>query len=186
MIVEFNGQRVESAQDLISKVAAATPDQTVSIGYLRENGANLESKNGDGQNLANGRQTDRCIDEQRPPKAAHRRHKAEQKPFGLTLAELTPMLAANYKLEGLKGLVVKEINPASFIADVKNSIGDEALGEGDLIQRINRVNVTDLKTFTQIVAKLKVGDPVVLHVISYIQSRQSGRPQLKIVQFTVK
>jgi len=108
----------------------------------------------------------------------------EQKPFGLTLAELTPTLGATYKLEGLKGLVVREINPTSFIADVKNSLGGDALGEGDLIQRINRVTVIDLKTFNETVSKLKVGDAVVLHVMAY--NPQTRMPQLKIVQFTVK
>ena len=93
------------------------------------------------------------------------------------------MATAN-NLEGQKGLLVKEINPSSFIADVKSSTGNQALGEGDLIQRINRINVTDLKAFTQIVAKLKVGDPVVLHVLTY--NPALAATQLKIIQFTVK
>ena len=184
VIVEFNGQRVESAQDLIAKVAAATPDQTVAIVYLRENGANLEKKTASAK-LGERPTVDRAMDDQ-----GERRKlpldvtTAEQKPFGLTLNELTPALAATNKFGGQKGLLVTEINPASFIADVRNSNGNEALGAGDLIQRINRVNVTDLKAFTQIVSKLKVGDPVVLHVISYNPAQRS--PELKIVQFTVK
>ena len=39
------------------------------------------------------------------------------------------------------------------------------LGEGDLIQRINRVPVTDVKSFTAMVNKLKAGDPVVLQIL---------------------
>ena len=108
----------------------------------------------------------------------------DAKPFGLTLSELTPALATQYKLDGLKGLVIKDVNPASFIADVRNSSGNEALGEGDLIQRINRVTVTDLKEFSAIVAKLKAGDPVVLQVMSYNPVLRT--PQMKVVQFTVK
>jgi hypothetical protein len=54
-------------------------------------------------------------------------------PFGLTLIELTPQLAAVYKVEGEKGLIIKNINQASFIADVKNSNGTDAFREGDLI-----------------------------------------------------
>jgi len=102
----------------------------------------------------------------------------------MTLTEMTPTLAEQYKLEGLKGLVVKEINQASFIADVKNANGTDALIEGDLIQRINRLTVTDLKSFNEVVARLKIGDPVVLHVLSY--NSQARVAQLKIVQFTVK
>ena len=107
-----------------------------------------------------------------------------QTPFGLTLTELTPALAATYKLDGQKGLVVRDINPASFIADVKMSDGNDALDEGDLIQRINRLNVLDLRSFNDVVAKLKAGDAVVLEVISY--NRVTRTPQLKIVQFTVQ
>ena len=110
--------------------------------------------------------------------------KLETKPFGLTLAELTPTLAVTYKLEGQKGLVVKEINPKSFIADILNDRGFNALVPGDLIQRINRVNVADQKTFGEIVSKLKIGDPVVLQVMAY--DPQIRAPRMKIVQFTVK
>ena len=49
---------------------------------------------------------------------------------------------------------------------------------------VNRTNVTDLKSFTEAVAKLRAGDAVVLYVISYDIRVRS--PQLKIVQFTVK
>lgn len=184
IIVEFNGQPVVNAQDLISKVASSPPDQAITLGFLRENGSNLEKR------------TVTVTLTERPSRASagdennDRRVlpvdgiKPELKPFGLTLAEITPALAAQYKLEGQKGLIVKEINPASFIADVKNSTGGDALDEGDLIQRINRVNVVELKAFNEVVGKLKVGDPVVMHVLTYNPALRS--PQLKIVQFTVR
>ena len=183
VIIEFNGQRVENEQDLIARVAATGPDQTVSISYLRDNGASLDKKTATvklGERPAAIR-ADEPSDRRKLPLDGTN---AEQKPFGLTLNELTPILATANKLEGQKGLLVKEVNPASFIADVRNSNGNEALGPGDLIQRINRVNVTDLKTFTQIVAKLKVGDPVVLNVIAY--NPVLGATEMKILQFTVK
>ena len=183
VIVEFNGQKVESSQDLIKKVAATPPDQTVTIKYMRENGANLEAR------TASAKLSERPTASMTAEDGERRKLPidgiiTEQKPFGLTLAEMTPILATTYKLSGQKGLVVKEINPQSFIADVRNASGFEALGEGDLIQRINRVTVTDLKMFSEIVTKLKVGDPVVLQVISYNPALQAT--QMKIVQFTVK
>jgi S1-C subfamily serine protease len=163
-------------------VAGSQPDQAVPVVYLREAGANLHRRTALiklGERPSRNRAAN---DGNRtmPTNDA----KADQKPFGLTLTELTPILAAKYKLEGLKGLVVKEINPASFIADVKNSVGGVALGEGDLIQRINRVSVTDLKSFTEVVSKLKVGDAVVLHVRAY--NPQTQAVQFEIVQFTVR
>jgi serine protease Do len=184
VLLAFNGQPLADAQDLIAKVAGSGPDRSVTLDYLRENGANVEHRS------AMLKLAERPADERVAPDDPDRRKLPvdppadDQKPFGLTLSPLTPTLAATYKLAGVKGLLVKEVNPASFIADVKNSFGFGALGEGDLIQRINRVEVTDLKTFSQIVSKLKVGDPVVLHVVSFNPAR--GEPQLKIVQFTVK
>ena len=127
---------------------------------------------------------DRRVDDGTPTKLPLDRTNGESKPFGLTLTELTPALAATYKLEGQKGLIVKEINPESYIADVKASNGGDALGEGDLIQRINRVSVTDAKTFGESVSRLKKGDAVVLHVLTYDLRTRS--PQFKIVQFTVQ
>jgi serine protease Do len=184
VIVEFNGQVIDNAQDLISRVAATLPDQTVTLGFLREVGPNLEKKTASiklGERPVSRTAIDDNSDRRVLPVDGT---KAEQKPFGLTLAELTPALAATYKLEGQNGLVVKEINPASFIADVKTSTGGDALYEGDLIQRINRVNATDLKAFNEVVAKLKVGDAVVLHVLTYNPALRAT--QLKIVQFTVR
>ena len=183
VIVEFNGQPINTAEELITKVAATAPDQTVAIAYFRESADKFEARTttvklaerpirgeGDGESDRRALPVDGT--------------RVEQRPFGLTLAELTPALAAQYKLEGQKGLVIRAINPASFIADVKTSTGEDAMDEGDLIQRINRVSVADLKAFTDAVLRLKVGDPVVLHVLSYDRDRRE--PKLKIVQFTVK
>jgi serine protease Do len=183
VITEVNGQSVLNAQDLISKVAATSPDQTITVGYLREVGAKMESRTATIKlgERPGSRVADDTDDRRTLPVDGS---KPEQKPFGLTLVDFTPALAASAKLEGQKGVLIKEINPVSFIADVRNSQGGIALGEGDLIQKINRVSVADVRTFTDIVAKLKVGDPVVLHVINYNPATAS--PQLKIVQFTIK
>ena len=183
VIVEFNGRRVEGAQDLIASVAATVPGESITLGFLREKGEIFETKTATvkvGERPIRPSDVDDGDRRVLPVDGV----KAEQKPFGLTLSALTPALGEKYNLEGQKGIVVKEINPASFIADVKNSFGREALGEGDLIQRINRVNITDTKAFGDLVAKLKIGDPVVLHVLFY--SPEAGATQLKIVQFTVK
>lgn len=182
IIVEFDGQKVSSAQDLIARVALTLPTQTVTIKYLREAGEAIEAGTATvklGERPGNRTSSAENADRRPMPLDA-----TDKRPFGLTLAELTPTLASTYKLTGEKGLVVTEINPASFIADVKNSAGNEALGEGDLIQRINRATVTDLKSFIDAVAKLKIGDAVVLHVLTYNPAARA--PQLKIVQFTVK
>jgi len=182
IITQFNGETVESAGDLIAKVAAARPDESITFQYLRENGANLESKTATiklGERPSTARSSVDDGERRKLPLDG-----AKEKPFGLTLIALTKPLAEKYGFTDQKGLVVTDINPASFIADVKNSVGNIALGEGDLIQRINRVPVTDLASFNDLVSKLKPGDPVVLHVLTFTPQLQGT--QLKIVQFTVR
>lgn len=182
IIVSFNGEEVKNAQDLIARVASTAPEQTVNLTYLREVGSNIERKNIAiklDERPANNRVA--AVD---APKKLPVNGKEDLKPLGLTVSELTPQLIETYKLEAEKGLLVKEISPTSFIADVKLSNGNDALTEGDLIQRINRVRVTDLKTFNEIAGKFKTGDAVVMHVLTY--NRASGTFQPKIVQFTVQ
>jgi serine protease Do len=184
VIVEFNGQKIDGAADLISKVSALGPENSVNVSYLRENGNGLDRKTASIKLGERPIRPGRSGEESSRTKLPLDKGKEDVKPFGLTLVDLTPTLAATHKLEGQKGVLVKEINPESFIADVKLSNGVEALGEGDLIQRMNRVAVTDVKTFSEAVGKLKKGDAVVLHVLTY-DVRSRGL-QLKVVQFTVQ
>ncbi|HSU24888.1 MAG TPA: trypsin-like peptidase domain-containing protein, partial [Pyrinomonadaceae bacterium] len=184
VIVEFGGKKIDNAADLIARVSAASPDEALSVVYMRENGANFEKRSAE-LRLAE-RPVQGSTGELNPDrrKIGPDANKPLGNPFGLTLSDLTPTLASSYKLEGQRGVVVKEVNPESYIADVKISNGSEAFAEGDLIRRINRVAITDLKTFNAVVSKLKTGDAVVMEVVSYSPSGRT--PQLKVVQFTVQ
>ncbi|MGI8669502.1 MAG: Do family serine endopeptidase [Aridibacter sp.] len=183
IIVSLDNVTVENAQDLITKVSSITPGKDIKIDILREAVNKLERK------IINIKLDERPNDEVLADDDTRRKlpvdgKEAEVLPFGLTLAEVTPPLAKTYRLKSEKGLIIRKIDPAGFIADIKNSLGGTALSEGDLIQRINRVPVTDLKTFTQIVGKLKVGSSVVLHIASF--DGRSRRIVPSIVQFTVQ
>lgn len=183
VIVELNGQQIESAQDLISRVSATSPENSVNVVYLRENGNSLDRRTASIRLGERPPRSSRSSEESSRTRLPLERRE-DAKPFGLTLVDLTPTLAATHKLEGQTGILVKEINPESYIADVKLSNGVDALGEGDLIQRINRVAVTNTRSFAETVAKLKKGDAVVLHVLTY--DGRNRATQLKIVQFTVQ
>lgn len=184
IILEFGGTQILNAPDLVARIAATAPEREVSVTYLREVGDNLERKTAVVR-LAERPSTDIAADDEiTPKKLPVSDTKKPIEPFGLTLIELTPQLAAVYKVEGEKGLIIKNINQASFIADVKNSNGTDAFHEGDLIQRINRQPVADLKSFNDTVSKLKKGDAVVLEVQTYDLRNRSL--QRRIVQFTVQ
>jgi serine protease Do len=182
VIVEFDGKPITSAQDLIARVSSVSPENAVNVTLMRENGANMERKT---LSLKLGeRPPRRLTTSQTTTEKVAEPVKDATKPFGLTLVELTPQVAADFQVEGQTGLFVKEISPDSRIAEVRSSTGGDAIGEGDIIQRINRALVKDAKSFNEAVAKLKKGDPVVLHVIAVDPRTKAGR--LKIVQFTVQ
>jgi serine protease Do len=185
VIVEFDGKPVESAQDLIAKVSGTTPNQAVAINYLREAGSALERRTTTlrlGERPTEARNED--DDAAAPVKLPLERKPEDTKPFGMTLVDLSPDVASLYRIDGQKGVLVKEINPESYIADVKVSTGSQALGEGDLIVKINRKPATDVKTFTALANALKPGDAVVLHVLNLSARNRTVDP--KIVQFTVQ
>jgi serine protease Do len=189
VITEFNGQPVENAQDLIAKISSTEPEKDATIAFLRETNDKLERKTVIirlSERPAIGRNR---TDEEKPTGkklTIDETQKAQAtSPWGLTLVELTTQQATTAKLEGQKGLLIKAIDPASFISDLKSTNGTgDLINEGDLIQRINRVSVTDLKTFNTMVSNLKPGDAVVMHVAVY--NRFSQRVHQKIVQFTVQ
>lgn len=184
VIIEFNGQPVENAQDLIAKISSTEPEREVSLVYLREVNNKLERKTTSIKLTERPALGKTSSDDEKPRKLTPDNKEAQMQPLGLNVVELTPQQAVTSKLEGQKGVYVKEIDPASFIADLKNSNDRQLINEGDLIQRVNRTNVTDLKTFNDVVSKLKAGDAVVLHVASF--SRATQRVQQRIVQFTIK
>ncbi|MBE7515528.1 MAG: trypsin-like peptidase domain-containing protein [Chloracidobacterium sp.] len=183
VVVEMNGSPIENANDMIAKVAAADPDKVATFVYLREAGATMERKTASvklGERPSNDEPAAADVPSRLPGKTMVE----TVKPFGLTLKELTAAASAKSRYPGQTGLLIDDIDPESYAADVRDQLGNIALAEGDLIQRINRRTVSSVKEFSDIVSKLKPGDPVVLSLLSYNQ--QIGAAQLKIVQFTVR
>jgi len=183
IVTEINGNKIESSNDMISRIAATTPDQSIAIVYYREVADKLERREISiklGERPSNDLPETDTTGRRTLPVGSP----TPAKPFGLTVAEYTDAMKETYRFGTQKGLIVRTIDLSNQIADVRNTQGDRALEEGDLIQRINRQTVTDVKTFTDIVSKLKPGDPVVLHLLTYVP--QLDATQLKIVQFTVK
>ena len=182
IIVEFNGQPVVSAQDLIQKVAGSPVGQPAALIYLRDIDGKLERRNatvvlGERPGL---QVTTKPADPVAPPKDSG--PKANLPHLGITLQEITQQLIAEKHLTGIRGLYVKEVDPNGLAADVRLAGGQPALGEGDVITRINRVPVTALADFQRVLNALKPGDPIVLNVSRY--QRDGDRIVQRIVQFT--
>ncbi len=183
VVLEVDGRKVADAQDLISLVAEGTPSTTVNLTVLREVGQTLERKSipvvlGERPSVSRYQGTN---DDRRTLPVDGRRDPVP--PLGLTLSDLTPTIAASYKIGGQKGVVVRNISPSSFLSDVRTTAGDDALNEGDIIVRVNRIPVPDIRAFNEIAGKLKRGDAVVLNILS-VNAARVAVP--RIVQFTVR
>ncbi len=194
IIVSVNGTAVASAQDLIAKIASIEPGRDVLVGYLRENGRQLESRTVYVR-LDERPTTEVAVEENPRRDLPVEENSKEIAPLGLTLSEMNSSFVKTFTLRGvklgeifesndMKGLVIRSIDPASFVADVKDASGGPALSEGDLIRRINRVTVTDLESFNNIAGALKKGSSVVLHVATY--DRRNRKIVPRIVQFTIQ
>jgi serine protease Do len=185
IIVEFNGQSIANAQDLIQRVAGSPIGQSVALTYLRERDNKFEKHSAD---IVLGERPERSgLQQLRDPADSMQPKRKESEPkgnglhLGITLAELTQALIADKHLAGVRGLYVKEVDPSGLAAEVRGVNGQPTLIEGDVITRINRVPVTALADFQRVINSLKPGDPVVMQVSRY--SRDLDRIT-RIVQFT--
>ncbi|MBC8030898.1 MAG: trypsin-like peptidase domain-containing protein [Pyrinomonadaceae bacterium] len=183
IITEFNGQPVASAQDLIQKVAGSPIGQSAAFTFLRDRDGKLEKHTANvvlGERPPIPQQED--SEEPAPPRAKEPDPKGNGLQLGITLAELTQQLSTEKRLTGVRGLYVKDVDPNGLAAEVRLPNGMQALGEGDVITRLNRVPVSTLADFQRVLAGLKPGDPVVLHIATYSGSLK--RVITRIVQFT--
>ncbi len=180
VITEFNGQQVINAQDLILRVAGSAVGQSAAFTFLRDTDGKLEKHSAD------------IVLGERPPAQpvkdgdVSKGKDSEVKPsvlkLGMTLAELTPQLVNEKHLAGVRGLYLKDLDPNGVAADVRSTLGQPALAEGDVITRINRMPVTTLADFQRVLGALKPGDPVVLNISRY--EKRFERVITQIVQFT--
>jgi serine protease Do len=187
VIVAFDGQPVSNAQDLINKVASTPVGQAVQLTYLREAGNRLER-----------RTTSVTVGERPPPRGGAARSyerdgsegkkpeiikpgaegdngapRGDRPALGIELSELTPQIAVERNLKGVRGLFVKDVDQAGIAHDA-------GVQKFMVIQRVNRQSVSTIEDFERIVNSLKPGDPIVMHVAGY----NGERVTQSIVQFT--
>ena len=183
IIVEFEGQPVTNAQDLIQRVASTPVGQQVKLVYMRDVNGKLERK------TATVTLGERPLlrDSVEPPKLSPKSStpKGNALRLGITLAEITPQVMADRQVAGTQGLYVKEIDPNGLMAEIRiPPSGAPALVEGDTISRINRVQINSLADFQRVLNTLKVGDPIVLNVTRLQRDGKGERLIPLIVQFT--
>ena len=182
IIVEFNGQEVGNAQDLINKVASTPVGQTVQVTYLREINNKLERRAASitvgerpAPRTSAGVEEEDNSGKKGPIILSPRNSSANgsRPALGLTLSELTPQIANERNLKGVRGLFVKDVDQAGLAFDA-------GIEKYTVIERVNRQSVSTIEDFERIINALKPGDPVVMHVAAY----KGDHVTQTIVQFT--
>ncbi|HEX8456125.1 MAG TPA: Do family serine endopeptidase [Pyrinomonadaceae bacterium] len=161
IIVEFNGKPVTNSQDLINKVASTPVGETVQLTFLRDMNGQLERRT---VSVSVGERPPRSAAEATPtptpttPKINSDKPTSTERPtLGLTLSELTPQLANERNLKGVRGLLVRDVDQSGLAFEA-------SIAENMVIQRVNRIPVNTLAEFERVINNLKVGDAVVMNV----------------------
>jgi serine protease Do len=78
--------------------------------------------------------------------------------LGLDVQDLTPSLAAKFKLRDNRGVLISKVEPGSLAQS-------EGLHEGDLIKEVNRVDVGSIGEFSSAISKVRRGETVLLRIL---------------------
>jgi len=149
VITTVNGTPIKSGNDLVNPIAQAPIGSKVKLNYVRdgqakETTATVEDRTRVFPNSA-GRMTDQPGD-------------ASPAEFGLRVDNLTPDRANRIGMEGQKGVLVTDVEPASFADDLNFS-------RGDVIAEVNRQPVSSVAEYKTAIGKLKPGQNVVFKVL---------------------
>jgi len=149
VITSVDGKAVRTGNDLVNPIAQAPIGSKVKLTYIRdrtpkETTAVVEDRTRVFPNAA-GRMGDQ------PGEAAPTE-------FGLHVEELTPERGRRVGVEGQKGVLVVEVEPASFAEDL-------GFLRGDVIADVNHEGVGSVSDYRKVISKLKAGDEVVFKVL---------------------
>ncbi|MBN2408292.1 MAG: Do family serine endopeptidase [Candidatus Aminicenantes bacterium] len=158
VIVEVDGEKIDSPNDLKFKIADAEPGKKIDIKVIR-----------DGKE-----QTFTVTVEELDPPEKKEEPKASGKDLGFTVRELSPSVARRYGLTTQEGLIITQVKRYSE-ADRKG------LTVGDIIIEVNRRRVTTVDELEKIMNQIKSGEAIIL----LLRREQDGQPFDRIVTLRV-
>ncbi len=163
VIVEFDGKKITSVQDLRLSVANTPPGRTVPVKLVRQGAEKtlevtvaerlLESQDDEGGSLS-------FEDKEEQPKPE----------IGLSFDNLPPRMAQELDIPG--GALVLSVKAGSLAEDA--GLEGQEQGGADIIVAANGKKITVAQDLLNIVKGLKVGEPVVLKFIR-VNRTQTGR-----------
>jgi len=149
VITNINGAPVHNGSDLVNPIAETPIGQSVQIRFVRNKQAKEISLT----------VADRSKIFPRPTEDADEKADQPEEPakFGLRVEELTPDLAHKIGMSKLSGVVVTEVEPASFAEDVD-------FARGDVILEINHAPITSMADYRREIGQLKPSQDVLFKV----------------------
>ncbi|MGQ9571290.1 MAG: DegQ family serine endoprotease [Thermodesulfovibrionales bacterium] len=140
VIIEYEGKKVEEPYQLRNMVANTSPGEEVTIKLIREN-----------------RTITKRVTISELPAEMQQASRGDYNNLlrGVTVQNITPEISEKLNLpKRLKGVVISNIDedsPASMV-----------LEKGDVIQEINRQKITSIKTYENVVSRLKPNEDILL------------------------
>jgi serine protease Do len=148
VITEVNGQAVRAGSDLVDPIAQTPVGQKVKLSYVRDRQKHEATVTVEDRTkifpreIAGGNQPDENVPGE----------------FGLRVEDLTQELLRRLGIEDKKGVIVTQVEPASFAEDL-------GFLPRDIIVEVNREPVTSVAAYRSAIGKLKPGQTIIFKVL---------------------
>jgi serine protease Do len=163
VITSLNGKAVRTGNDLVNPIADSPIGDKMRVEYIRDKKEHETSVTVADRTKIFPEQASAADSDNGEPQAD-----AAPAEFGLRLEELTPDRAKKFQYGAQHGIVVTDVEPASFSEDI-------GFGRGDLIVEINHAAVSSIADYRRVVSALKPGDDVLFKVIRHSGDEQNDR-----------
>ncbi len=140
VVIEVNGQAIDSAQKLKTMVANQDPGDKMTLKVLR----------GDKEKTFTV-----TVGEAPDTVKVRREDEIKSVDLGMVLVDNNRATAERYNLETHKGILVREVNRGS-------NAYDNGLKAGDVILRVNRVQIENVEQFRKFISSREAGSRVML------------------------
>ena len=149
VVTSVNGKPVMNGNDLVNPIVATPIGGSVQVTYVRDKQSHETTVGvADRAKLF-------------PQQAGQGNDNQQEEPgatdFGLHVEDITPELQQRLGLDSASGVIVSQVDPASFGEDI-------GFGRGDVIQEVNHQAVQSVRDWKRLTARLKPGDNVIFRV----------------------
>jgi serine protease Do len=152
VIVDVDGKKIETAQDLSAAIAETAPGKTIHVKVIRKGEPktlNVQIAERHLEDRQKGGTID-LDDKEEPP--------AEKQEIGLTIDTIPAQAARELGIRANEGVLITEVKPGSLAEDA-------GLMAKDIIIEMNGKSVESPVEFSNRIKRLKSGDDVVIKVL---------------------